>query len=130
MEELERQADALLLHWCGNHTLYGDWCVSKKAAAEGKNDDQKSVFDLTLDANKLSIEQVRTIQEKFTKFKRLLQMNHTYITQLNDFNMWIAELSPKWKHFSQSRSLLYRVGTTITTHNLGLRALTIVCSTV
>ena len=93
---LTRKHDDPLLHWCGKQNLCGDWCISKKAVAEVKTENQKPVFDLTLDADKVSIEQVCKIQEKFTTLERIININHMYSTQLNEsLNMQIFEVAPK-----------------------------------
>ena len=116
LDELQSQADAPLRHWCGDHTLCGTWCVSN-----GKIDKKHAVFDLTDDNDKITVEFIREIQEKFTTLERLMQINHPWSTQLNEsLNMRIAESAPKFKHFSRSNSLVYRVSTAVATHNLGL----------
>ena len=48
-------------------------------------------------------------------------MWHAFNTQLNkSIHMRITELAPKWKCFSCSRSLRYRIAHIISIHNLGI----------
>ena len=118
--ELEGNVEVPLNHWCGDHSNCGDWCYSKKAEKEGKCDNKKPLFDVCDEADKISIEKVREIQEEFTTRKKLVQMHHPHATQLNEsINMRIAEVAPKHKNFSRTGSLGYRISHVIGCHNDG-----------
>ena len=114
--ELEAKKEAPIRHWSRDHSLCGEWCYSKKAQNEGKIDIKKPLFDVTDAADKKSVDQVA-----FTSIQRLQQIHHPFTTQLNEsVNMRIAEVAPKYKCFSCSRSLDYRIAHVICIHNLGI----------
>ena len=102
-EELKYQVNPPLMHWCGNHTLCGDWCITKQLTREGKVDNKKPLFDMNDPKDMQSVELIHEIQAEFTSPEKLIQMRHPYSTQLNEsLNMQIAECAPKHKHFSRS----------------------------
>ena len=116
--ELEEKTQAPIRHWCNDHSLCGDWCYSKKVVSEGKVDNQKSLFDVSNADDLKAIEQIREVQRRFTTHEKLIQVHHPYSTQLNEsLNMRIAEVAPKHKNFSRTRSLEYRICHGVCIHN-------------
>ena len=109
------------LHATGNHSECNPiWRLANKAIDHGKEYSQKPL----LPSQKFDreIEQVWEIHEKYTSDQRLLQMRHSFDTQMKEsFNMRIAEFAPKSKTFSRSDSLQHRVHHAIAIHNLGYR---------
>ena len=84
-------------------------------------DAKKPLFDVNDEADKSEINPVRNVQEKFTTFKRLKQIWYVFSTELNEsIHMRITKLAPKWKCFSRSRSLDYRISHVTSIHNLGI----------
>ena len=75
-DDLQKQSEAPLRHWCGDHALCGEWCYSLRAEKEGKMDAKKPLFNVNDEADKSAIDQVRSVQESFTTFERLKQMWH------------------------------------------------------
>jgi len=122
LHEIQELADVPLRHWCGDHSKCDDsWCVSKKIATEGKVDNQKPLFDMSYELDRMTVERVRKEQDEFTTPKRLKEINHEFSTQLNEsLNMAIGRGAPKYKHFSRSQSIYYRIAHVIITHNLGI----------
>ena len=122
LAQIEELANAPLCHWYGDHSKCNEsWCLSKKISKDGKVDNRRPLFDTTNELERMTVERIRKEQEEFTKVERLIQINHTFSTQLNEsLNMRIAEVAPKHKHFSRSKSIYYRVAHVIATHNLGI----------
>ena len=120
-EELKFQMNAPLIHWCGDHSICGKWCISKKLQENSKADSQKPPFDWNDANDRKSIERIFKIQVKFTTPKKLAQIHHWFSTQLNkSLSMRITKCAPKYEHFLFSQSIFFPVSTTITIHNLGL----------
>ena len=65
-DELKANKEAPLRHWCGDHSLCGEWCYAKKAEQEGKIDIKKPLFDEKDAADRKAIEQVREVHDHFT----------------------------------------------------------------
>ena len=69
--ELEEKKEVPINQWTRNHSLCGDRCYAKWAEEEGKIDAKKPLFDLNNLVNKLSVEQLKIIQDYFTSSERL-----------------------------------------------------------
>ena len=111
LAEIQELADAPLSHWCGDHSKCDDsWCVSKKISTDGKVKNQKPMFDMSDELDRMTVERFQKEQDEFTKVEKLVQINHPFSTQLNEsLNMRIGAGAPKYKHFSQSHSIYYRI---------------------
>ena len=68
------------------------------------------------------VETIQVIFDEFTMDFRLQEMRHTRNTQTNEMiNMRMNEVAPKWKNFSRTNSLRYRIQHMIGTHNSGYK---------
>ena len=79
------------------------------------------MFDLTKSTERLTFEVVRKVFYFFTTDEKLLEMLHGFTTQGNEsLNMRGGELAPKYKNYSRTKSLDYRVHMVIGHHNVGM----------
>ena len=79
------------------------------------------MFDLSIHTDRLTFEAVKEVFYSFTTDEKLLEMMHRHATQGNEsLNMRGAELAPKFKNYSQTKSLDYRVKMVIGHHNVGM----------
>ena len=79
------------------------------------------MFDLTKKCDKNTFQKVKLLHDKATTDNKLFQMHHHFTTQPNkSLNIQAAEVAPKWKHYSQTESLNYRMDMVVGHHNLGL----------
>ena len=76
-EGLQNKVEHYFLHWCGDRSLFGEWCISKEATKEVKLNNEKPVFIVNYDADKVSIQLINEIQKK-------LPGTRNYSTQLNE----------------------------------------------
>ena len=78
------------------------------------------MFDLSQEIDRKTVETIQEIFHEFTTDFRLQEMRHTRNTQTNEMiNMRMNEVAPKWKNFSRTNSLRYRLQHVIGTHNSG-----------
>ena len=78
------------------------------------------MFDLSLERDRKTVEIIQVIFDEFTTDFRLREMRHTRNTQTNEMiNMRMNEVAPKWKNFSRTNSLRYRIQHVIGSHNSG-----------
>ena len=108
-------------HISGNHALCGAWCTGKRAADAGMSYKNPPMFDLSKKTDRLTFEAVKEVFYSFTTDEKLLEMMHRHTTQGNEsLNMRGAELAPKFKNYSRTKSLDYRVQMVIGHHNIGM----------
>ena len=109
-----------LMHNYGDHMLCGTWCRAKKAKKEGKVYNVRPMFDVNNPKDIRTIQQIRQIILKFTTDECIKEMLHLWHTQLNEsLNMRAGEVAPKYKNFSRTHSLRYRLMHVIGVNNFG-----------
>ena len=120
LKEAEKRKNAPIDHVCGNHEECGEWCLARKAKQQNKVYNHQPMFDMSNPEDKKTAKQVRKVHENFTTPKRLEEMNHPCTTQANEsLNMRAAEVAPKYKNYSRTKSLNLRVDFVVGRHNAG-----------
>ena len=120
LAEAERRKNVLINHIFGNHDECGEWCLAQQAKQKNKVYNHPPMFDTSNPEDKKTVEQVRQVHEEFTTTKRFIEMNHPCTTQANEsLNMRAAEVAPKFKNYSRTKSLNLRVDFVVGRHNTG-----------
>ena len=110
-------------HTCGKHEGCGTWCTGKRALDAGIPHTKPPMFDLTIHTDRLTFEAVMNVFYFFTTDEKFLEILHRFTTQGNEsLNMRGGELAPKYKNYSCTKSLDYRVRMVIGHHNVGMYA--------
>ena len=79
------------------------------------------MFDTKNEKDMLTFAEVKKVFDRFTTDNKLKEMMHPFTTQGNEsLNMRVAELAPKFKNYSRTKSLDYRVEMAIGHHNAGM----------
>ena len=109
-DEAKKHFDVPMRHIVGDHSKCGDWCLEKRAEEEKKPSNKPPMFDLCNPRDAHTYEKVKEVHAKATNDVRLDEMLHPYSTQANkSLNMQAAEVAPKFKTYSQTKSLDYRI---------------------
>ena len=121
LEEARIMREACMLHISGNHASCGAWCTGKRATDAGIPYNNPPMFDLSKNTDRLTFEAAKEVFYSFTTNEKLLEMMQPFTTQGNEsLNMRGAELAPKFKNYSRTKSLDYRVQMVIGHHNIGM----------
>ena len=111
-------------HTCGKHEGCGTWCTGKIALDAGIPHNKPPMFDLNIHTDMLTFEAAKKVFYCFTTDEQLLEMLHRFTTQGNEsLNMRGPELAPKYKNYSRTKSLDYRVQMVIGHHSVGMNTL-------
>ena len=120
---IKRMTKAPLEHRFGNH-MYCDskWCRFLKAEEDGKIYTPPESDPFFCKQTEPSMyKQLKEIMEKFTSEEVIRESLHWNSTQKNEaMNQVIARLCPKYKHLSESLTLLTRVCVAISYTNIGM----------
>ena len=121
MEDAKKQRVVPMQHIIGNHANCNpDWCLAKRAQDEGKPFTEPPMFDMDKDRDKRTYLQVKSVHEKATTDEKLVEMHHHFTTQPSEsLNMRAAEVAPKWKNYSRTEALDYRIDMVVGQHNMG-----------
>ena len=121
LSEAEAAKEGVMLHLAGFHEKCGSWCVSKKALDAGKVSNKPPMFNIDIEKDRKTWEQVREVFELVTTKEKLIEMQHDFTTQPNEsLNMRAAQVAPKYLNYSRTESLTFRIAFVICIHNLGI----------
>ena len=77
--------------------------------------------DPNVETDRRTFAAVKEVFNEFTMEEKLQEMMHPFTTQGNEsLNMRIAELAPKFKNYSRTKTLDYRVQMVIGHHNTSM----------
>ena len=121
MPTFKKAAGAVLKHVFNNHEDCGDWCLAKKAQAEGKEYYHPEGW-LSVDnpVDEKIHSELLPITTKYGSKHYLKQSQHLFDTKTNkSLNQSQACLTPKSKVFHESMSFHYRDAICVGSHNMG-----------
>ena len=107
-------------HIVGNHKDCGEeWCTRRRAKIAGIPHNKPPIIDLSVETDRKTFAEVKKVFDRFTTDKRLQEIMHHFTTQANEsLNMRLAELAPKFKNYSRTKTLDYLQQMVIAHHNV------------